>query len=373
VPDRSSHLLALNCGSSSIRYALYDAAAPHDEALRGKFEDGPTLDACRDVLAIVETTVGLGGIAAIGHRVVDGGSRFRTTQRVRPEVMDELHRTSPLAPAHLPAQIAVIERCADLLPAVPQFVCFDSAFHQHMPPEARYYPLPRQLRARGIERRGFHGLSYAYLMHALAAEGGAVAARGRVILAHLGHGASLAAVRDGTGIDTTMGLTPAGGIPMSNRSGDLDPGLVEYLTQTIGLSAQQFDTMVNTESGLLGISETSDDLRVLLDHESSDPRAAEAVTHFCYQVRKAIGAYAAALGGLDTLVFAGGIGEHAPTVRERICAELAFLGVQLDPAQNAADAPIISVVGAPVTVRVIPTDEERMIALDVARVLAAAG
>ena len=366
MPQRAAHLLALNCGSSSIRYAFYAATDPTHAIARGRFDCDAHHDATAALFTAIDVAIGGGMVSGIGHRVVDGGSCYRTSQPVCAEVMSELHRTSRFAPEHLPAQIAVIERCAERFPSVPQIVCFDSTFHAEMPPEARYYPLPRRLRAFGIERRGFHGLSYAYLMHALHQVAGATASHGRVILAHLGHGASLAAVRDGRGIDTTMGLTPAGGIPMSTRSGDLDPGLVEYLTQTVGMTAPAFDAMVNRESGLLGISETSDDMRVLLAAEASDPRAAEAVTNFCYQVKKVIGSYAAALGGLETLVFAGGIGERAPEVRARICEGLDFLGISLDAARNEANAPMISSEGSRATVRVIPTDEEQMIALEVA-------
>ena len=229
--------------------------------------------------------------------------------------------------------------------------------------------LPRRYETLGLRRYGFHGLSYAFLMEELARQAGAEAAQGRVILAHLGNGASLAAVRDGKPVDTSMGFTPAAGVPMSTRSGDLDPGLVWYLARTEKMSAKQFNEMVNFQSGLLGVSETSSDMRDLLQCEAQDVRAAEAVALFCYQVRKWIGAFAAPLGGLDTLVFAGGIGENAPIVRERTCAGLEFLGIDLEEKRNAANEDVISAAAGRVSVRVIPTNEELTIAGSVCRVL----
>jgi acetate kinase len=234
---------------------------------------------------------------------------------------------------------------------------------------ARLLPIPRRYEAQGVRRYGFHGLSYAFLMGELARLAGAEAAQGRVILAHLGSGASLAAVHYGKSVDTSMSLTPAAGVPMSTRSGDVDPGLVWYLSRTEHMSAKQFNEMVNFRSGLLGVSETSSDMRDLLDREAQDGRAADAVALFCYQVKKWIGAFAAALGGLDTLVFAGGIGEHAATVRARICDGLGFLGIELEERHNVAEAAVISTAASRVAVRVMHTDEEWMIATTVCRVL----
>jgi acetate kinase len=245
--------------------------------------------------------------------------------------------------------------------------CFDTAFHQTMPRVARLLPIPRRFDAKGVQRYGFHGLSYAYLMEELARLGDPAAKIGRVILAHLGNGASLAAVRDGKSIDTSMGFTPTAGLVMSTRSGDLDPGLAPYLARTEQMTTKQFYEMVNHESGLLGVSETSSDMRDLLDHETQDVRAAEAVALFCYQAKKWIGSFAAALGGLDTLVFAGGIGENAPPVRARICEGLNFLGIELNESRNADTAGVISTDASRVTVRVIRTDEELMIARSVLR------
>jgi acetate kinase len=263
----------------------------------------------------------------------------------------------------------LIEAFRQRHPKLPQVVCFDTAFHQTMPRLAKLLPLPRCFEAKGIQRYGFHGLSYAYLMEELARLGDSAAATGRVILAHLGNGASLAAVRDGKCMDTSMGFTPTGGLVMSTRSGDLDPGLAPFLARTEQMTTKQFYEMVNHKSGLLGVSETSSDMRELLDHETQDVRAAEAVAVFCYQAKKWIGAYAAALGGVDTLVFAGGIGENAPPVRARICEGLGFLGIELSESRNAEASGVISTDASRVTVRVIRTDEERMIAGSVCRLL----
>jgi acetate kinase len=284
-------------------------------------------------------------------------------------MVEELHRLSPFDPEHLPEEILLAEAFFRRFPDMPQVACFDTAFHDGLPRVARVLPIPRRYEAQGVRRYGFHGLSYAFLMGELARLAGAEAAQGRVILAHLGNGASLAAVRDGRSVDTSMSFTPTAGVPMSTRSGDLDPGLVWYLARTENMNAKQFNEMINFKSGLLGVSETSSDMRDLLGREAQDVRAAEAVALFCYQVKKWIGAFAAALGGLDTLVFAGGIGENAPTVRARICDGLGFLGVEIEEKQNAANEGVISTEDGRVAVRVIHTDEEWMIANTVCHVL----
>jgi acetate kinase len=284
-------------------------------------------------------------------------------------LLDELHRITPYDPEHLPLEIGLIEAFRQRHPRLPQVACFDTTFHRTMPRVARLLPIPRRYEAKGVQRSGFHGLSYAYLMEELARLGDLAAAKGRVILAHLGNGASLAAVRDGKSIDTSMGFTPTAGLVMGNRSGDLDPGLVSYLARTEQMSATQFQEMVNHASGLLGVSEISSDLRDLLARESEDVRAAEAVALFCYQAKKWIGSFAAALGGLDTLVFTGGIGENAPLIRERICGGLGFLGIELNQKRNAKNASLISPDAGRIKVRVIRTDEELMIARSATRVL----
>ena len=325
-------------------------------------------DCVDPLIAWLEQKITITDLVAIGHRVVHGGHRYSEPQRLTPEVMGELRWLSPYDPEHLPAEIELIETLGLRYPTLPQVACFDTAFHRDMPRVARLLPIPRRYDAAGVQRYGFHGLSYAYLMEELRR----IApheAQGRVILAHLGNGASMAAVRGGKGIDTSMGFTPTAGLPMSTRSGDLDPGLLSYLSRTEGMTVEQFHTMVNRQSGLLGVSETSSDLRDLLASESHDPRAAEAVALFCYQAKKWIGSFAAALGGLDTLVFSGGIGENSAVVRARICAGLGFLGVALDEAPNLAGATVISKEESGVTVRVIPTDEESEIARSVLQLL----
>jgi acetate kinase len=284
-------------------------------------------------------------------------------------MMEELHDLEPFDPEHLPEEILLAEAFHRRFPDLLQVACFDTAFHRDMPRVARILPIPRRYDRKGVQRYGFHGLSYSFLMEELERLAGPKAVRGRVILAHLGNGASLAAVQDGKPIDTSMGLTPTAGIPMSTRSGDLDPGITWFLARTEKMSAKKFNEMVNFQSGLLGVSETSSDMRDLLSREKEDSRAAEAVALFCYQVKKWIGAFTAVLGGLDTLIFTGGIGENAPAVRARICDGLEFLGIELEENQNAANAGVISAGDSRVAVRVIRTDEEVMIAKMVCRLL----
>jgi propionate kinase len=282
-----------------------------------------------------------------------------------------LRRLSPFDPEHLPSEIALVEALGERCKNLPQVACFDTAFHRDLPQLARILPLPRRYEAAGVRRYGFHGLSYEFQMEELIRVGDRAATNGRVILAHLGNGASMAAVRDGQCIDTSMGFTPTAGLVMGTRSGDLDPGLVSYLALTEEMNAPEFQKLVNHQSGMLGISETSSDMRTLLAAESHDSRAAEAVGLFCYQAKKWVGAYTAALGGLDTLVFAGGIGENCAPIRTRICDGLQFLGLMLDEKRNDENASLISAAGSRVTVRVIRTDEELVIARSAARVFQA--
>ena len=301
--------------------------------------------------------------------MVHGGPKYSEPALITKEMVEELRRLKPFDPEHLPEEIQLTEAFHRRFPDLPQVACFDTAFHHDLPRVAQLLPIPRRYEAQGVRRYGFHGLSYAFLMEELARLAGTEAAQGRVILAHLGNGESLAAVHHGKSVDTSMSFTPTAGVPMSTRSGDLDPGLVWYLAHTEHIGAKQFNEMVNFQSGLLGVSETSSDMRDLLEHEAGDVRAAEAITMFCYQVRKWIGAFAAALGGLDTLVFAGGIGENAPTVRAQICDGLGFLGIELEEKRNAACAGLISAATSRVPVRVIHTDEELIIARSVTRLL----
>ena len=391
-PGDAACVLAVNAGSSSIRFAFYDLTKPLLRGLRGKIEriglPGTTLTidgapgrraqsyaiyarnhqgAASALIDWLEETRLLSAVKAVGHRVVHG-MKHSEPERVTPKLLAELRRITPYDPEHLPREIGLIEAFRRRHPNLPQVACFDTAFHRSMPRVAKLLPIPRRYAAKGVERYGFHGLSYAYLMEELARLD-PQATKGRVILAHLGNGASMAAVRHGKSIDTSMGFTPTAGLVMSTRTGDLDPGLVYYLARTERLTAARFQRMVNHESGLLGVSGISSDLRDLLAREARDSRAAQAVALFCYQTRKWIGAFAAALGGVDTLVFAGGIGENAPIIRTRICDGLGFLGIELDQQRNARNAPLISRRAGRVKVRVIRTDEELMIARSVTRVL----
>jgi acetate kinase len=389
-----TRILTINGGSSSIKFALFEAGDSLRRILAGGIEriglpeatfrvkgsdqadnfsrpvSAPDHTAAVGALMDwIEERSGRDALAAVGHRVVDGGPKFSKPERITAKMVEDLRRLSPFDPDHLPEEILLTEAFHRRFPDLPQVACFDTAFHHDLPRVAQLLPIPRRYEAQGVRRYGFHGLSYAFLIEELARVAGAEAAQGRVILAHLGNGASLAAVRYGKSVDTSMSFTPTAGIPMSTRSGDLDPGLVWYLARTEKMSAKQFNEMVNFQSGLLGISETSSDMRDLLEHETQDVRAAEAVALFCYQVKKWIGAFAAALGGLETLVFAGGIGENAPAARARICDGLGFLGIELEEKRNAANEGVISAAGSRVAVRVIRTDEELMIAKTVCQVL----
>jgi acetate kinase len=388
------HILTINGGSSSIKFALFETGDPLKRILEGgieriglpdatfhvrgfgQLESFSRLIAAPDHTAAVNALMdwieqhsGREALTAVGHRVVHGGPKYIEPQRITTEMVEELRQLKPFDPEHLPEEIQLTEAFHRRFPDLPQVACFDTAFHHDLPRVARLLPIPRRYEAQGVRRYGFHGLSYAFLMEELARLAGTEAAQGRVILAHLGNGASLAAVHHGKSVDTSMSFTPTAGVPMSTRSGDLDPGLVWYLARTEQMSAKQFNEMVNFQSGLLGVSETSSDMHDLLECETQDVRAAEAVAMFCYQVKKWIGAFTAALGGLDTLVFAGGIGENAPTVRARICDGLGVLGIGLEEKRNTANEGVISTNASRVTVRVIHTDEEWMIARTVCLVL----
>lgn len=394
VKQTNACVLTINGGSSSIKFALFDADHTLQRILAGRLEriglpestfevkglnkadnftrsvTAPNHTAAVGVLMDwIEERFQRGELTAVGHRVVHGGPKYSEPQRITTEMVEELHQLRPFDPEHLPEEILLTEAFHRRFPGLVQVACFDTAFHHNLPRVAQLLPIPRRFEAQGVRRYGFHGLSYAFLLEELRRVAGSQAARGRVILAHLGNGASLAAVYKGKSIDTSMGLTPTGGVPMSTRSGDLDPGLVWYLERTEKVTAKKFNEMVNFQSGLLGISETSSDMQDLLKREAIDVRAAEAVSLFCYQVKKWIGAFAAALGGLDTLVFTGGIGENAPQVRARICDGLGFLGIEVEEKRNVANAAVISVETSRVTVRVMHTDEEWMIAKTVCRIL----
>jgi acetate kinase len=380
-------LLILNAGSSTLKFAVFNSEPALTRTFSGVVDRIGSSNASftlsnieskqteRAEISATDHVAGLehlleqlsktsraANFSAVGHRVVHGGPRHHKPERVDNAMLSDLRSISAFDPEHLPAEIALMEILAAEFPDMPQIACFDTAFHSAMPRVAKLLPIPRRYEAKGVRRYGFHGLSYGYLMTQ-------PRMNGRVILAHLGNGASLAAVRDGQPIDTSMAFTPAAGLPMSTRSGDLDPGLVQFFAQTEQMTAEQFHSMVNSQSGLLGVSETSSDMRELLAREPNNQRAADAVALFCYQTKKWIGAFAAALGGLDTLVFTGGIGENAPVIRARICDGLGFLGIELDQQRNTANAEQISGKGSRVSVRVIRTYEELIIAKSVCRFL----
>ena len=388
-----SYILTINGGSSTIKFAFYELAKLPKRLLYGKIDRIGMKDskltfndekikqkfilkievsdyqlASNFLVDWIEKQDAFSSVRAIGHRVVHGMNHAEP-ELITKELLDELRRIIPYDPEHLPAEIELIEAFRQRHPGLPQVACFDTAFHCTMPRKAKLLPIPRRFDAMGIRRYGFHGLSYAYLMEELARVAGTKAARGHVILAHLGNGASMAAVSEGISIDTSMGFTPAAGLTMGSRSGDLDPGVAWYMMQSEHLSPKQFNNLINHESGLLGISEISSDMHDLLAQETDDIRAAEAVMLFCYQAKKWIGAFVAALGGLDTLVFSGGIGENSPIIRTRICEGLDFLGIELEEKRNKRNAPVISTDNGKVAIRVIHTDEEWMIVKTVSQIL----
>ena len=378
-------ILTINCGSSTLKFDLFDAADGERSIARGVVdriggqgsaelisESGERKlrsiaaadhgEATLQAIRLLDSSGFFGALEAVGHRVVHGGVRFSGPVLLDAEAEVAIEEFAELAPLHNGPAVAAIRAVREALgPGMSQVAAFDTAFHSRMPRVARLYALPRHLAEEGVVRYGFHGLSYEYVMEELHRVDPGVA-DGRVVVAHLGNGASMAAVRDGAGVDTTMGFSPTGGLVMGTRSGDLDPSVPLFLLEEWGLTPTQVSDLVNKQAGLLGVSGTSADMRDLLELGASDPHAAEAVALFCYQARRFLGALAAALGGLDALIFTGGIGEHSSTVRERICEGLGFLGIRLDPDRNAQHAPVISHDGDPVTVRVIPTDENLMVA-----------
>ena len=395
VPGGRLRILTINAGSSSLKAALYDmdrtervTLACHVERIGQSGSQMRIVDGGR--VTLLDRTADLDSHesaaraflewlqhqqaevepSAVGHRLVHGGSTHRAPHILTPDVMDDLQELVPLDPDHLPQALAVIRVATEAYPAIPQVACFDTSFHRSMSRVAQMYPLPPRFGDAGVIRYGFHGLSCEFIVQALRAID-AREGEGRIIIAHLGNGASLTAVREGVSVDTTMGFTPTGGIMMGTRSGDLDPGVLLHLLEAQGMQGTALNRLVNHEAGLLGVSGLSGDMRDLLGKESSDPRAADAVTLFCYLARKSVGALVAALGGVDTLIFTAGIGEHSAPIRERICEGLEFLGFELDAERNARHAPIVSRDGSRVVVRVMKTDEDLMIARHVRHLLSA--
>jgi acetate kinase len=389
-----AYAVVLNAGSSSLKFCVYQRPGPEawQLAARGQVEgigtsprftvkDGNGALAAderlgaetRDVPAALDVLAdwlrarwGGARVLGVGHRVVHGGARYTGPTIVTPVVLDELRQLVPLAPLHQPHNLAAIDAAAARLPGVPQVACFDTSFHRGQPAVAELVPLPAGIRLGGVQRYGFHGLSYEYIASVLPQVAPEIA-HGRVIVAHLGSGASLCALRDGRSMDSTLGFTALDGLCMGTRPGALDPGVVLYLFQVLGLSAKEVETLLYKQSGLVGISGISNDMRVLL--ASDAPAARLAVDYFVYRAAKEIGALAAALGGIDALVFTAGIGENSPEIRRRIAEASAWLGVEIDADANTRGSTRISSASSRVSAWVVPTNEELMIARHTASLL----
>ena len=386
MPSKKNNIVTVNGGSSSIKFAVFEHEALLTPVVSGSIEnialpnaiiryiDASTstytinqieaadfTEAAGYIINWLELRVGFDSVKAIGHRLVHG-MQHTEPLRITNALLQELKQLIPYDPEHLPEEIQLVELFAKQHPELLQVACFDTAFHNSMPVVAKLLPIPRSYFNKGIQRYGFHGLSYAYLMQELNRIRGWENTRGKIVLAHLGNGASLAAVRNGKSIDTSMGFTPTGGLVMGTRTGELDPGVLLYLMRTEHLTEEQLNHLVNYQSGLLGISAISPDMRELIKYKNTDTHAAEAFDVFCYQTKKNIGAYAAALEGLDILVFSGGIGEHSPEVRSQVCDGLEFLGIELCEIKNMNNELIISAKTSKVSVYVIKTNEELMIA-----------
>lgn len=379
-------IFTINGGSSSIKFSLYKMNEPLQKILFGEIENigtakaklifTNTADQQKNSLSIdvkdhnhaanhlidwLEKQEDFTSVKAIGHRIVHGMAHTEP-ELITDELLNELKKISAFDPEHLPEEIKLIEIFKKRYSKIKQVACFDTSFHTPMPLVAKLLSIPRRYYEKGIRRYGFHGLSYTYLMEELKRLTDEKTASSKIILAHLGSGASLAAVKNGESLDTSMGFTPTSGLPMSTRTGDLDPGVAWYLMKEENLSPKEFNHLINQESGLLGISETSGDMRELMNVEDTDCRATEAIDLFCYQTKKWIGSFTAVLEGLDLLVFSGGIGEHCPEVRSKICDGLEFLGIELDEINNMNNRTIISTEKSKVKVFVIQTNEELMIA-----------
>lgn len=386
-------ILILNVGSATLKFAVYRAGISCQRVLSGHFDrighpegwfrlfnENETLKeetplhvadfraALKNLLERLPATLNREPLAAIGHRVVHGGRDFREATRITPEVVTKLAGLQSLAPNHLPAAREVIQAALELFPQLPQVACFDTSFHATIPPVAQRYALPRIWHELGIQRYGFHGLSYQFIVDELARLDPTTLNQ-RIIIAHLGHGASLCAVLHGQSVDTTMGFTPLSGLVMGTRCGDIDPEIPLYLTSEKGIPLSEVRELLNRQSGLLGMSEISSDVRDLLAVEQTHPQVAEALEVFCYSIRKGIAALTAATQGLDTLVFTAGIGTHSATIRERIVQGLTYLGIRIDPAANARHDAIISTSNSAVTVRVMNTNEELAMARQITQLL----
>ncbi len=400
----ASTLLTLNAGSSSLKFAVFSTEAPSNDTSSAERQpkrivagdvsrighSGATLRISKAGEAKVETACDapdqaralevvlekldalapLSRVVAVGHRIVHGGRDNDGARLVTKELLEELNDLSSLDPNHMPSELALVRAMQKKLADIPHVACFDTAFHRTMPRVARLVSIDRKYEEEGIERYGFHGLSYAFVVSELERVAGREAAQGRLVVAHLGSGSSLAAIHHGRSVDTTMGFTPTSGVMMGTRSGDLDPGILLYLLRKHGLDSKALDELVNARSGLLGVSGTSSDVRDLLEREATDERAKEALALFCYQVKKSIGALATVLGGIDTLVFTGGIGENSPEIRARIADGLEHLGITLDETSNEKNSAVISQHRSSKTVRIVQTDEEVILARQTAQIVA---
>ena len=388
--------LTLNGGSSTVKFAVFEVGENPVRTLAGEIAGIGTSEtalaathlpdgeeyrttirapdhgqAARRLMSWLGQRSEPEGFEAIGHRVVHGGLTLQEHQEISPDVLEQLRRAQPLDLAHLPREIALIEASAERFPTAVQFACLDTAFHQALPRVAQILPLPRRYFDAGVRRLGFHGLSYSYLTRELSRVA-SVAANRRVVLAHLGSGASMTALSNGVPVDTTMAFTPSSGLVMATRPGDLDPGLLVHVMRAEGLTPEQADDFLSHQCGLLGVSGLTADVRELIGRRAFDVNANDAIELFCYQAKKWIGAFTAVLGGLDTLVFSGGIGERSAEIRSGICSGLEYLGLRLNPSINArcsSTAGVISTVDSQVVVRVLPTDEELMIARIVCELL----
>ncbi|HUC78978.1 MAG TPA: acetate/propionate family kinase [Candidatus Saccharimonadales bacterium] len=382
-------ILTINPGSTSIKIAIYEwkeMPAPFLEAIINNIgtTEASLSISCKDptynqvhpievknhdtaAKILVDKLKQLGfsqNIKVIGHRIVHGGPKYFKPSLIDNQVLEDMSNLLLLDPIHIPMELELIKSFQDLFPNVLQVASFDTSFHHHLPTVAQTLALPRHYESIGLRRYGFHGLSCSYIMTALKNLVGEERANGRIIIAHLGGGVSLTAIRDGKSVDTTMGLTPNSGVPMATRSGDIDSGLPLLLSQLDKIDFEEFNDLVNFQSGLLGVSETTADMKQLVENQNNDPRAKQAVDFFCYQIKKAIGSLSATLDGIDILVFTGGIGENSAIIRDKICTNLTFLGIQLDHSNNRSNQRVISDVSSHTQVRVIHTIESSIIAKD---------
>lgn len=385
-----SHILTINGGSSSVKFAVFTTHT-HERVLDGKIDhigmEGTSIsvrsknsettstelidtkDPSISLTEILKANIDLQSLIAVGHRVVHGGNAYQMPIRITEDVLSDLESFAMFAPRHLPAEITLIRSFMKLLPAVPHIACFDTSFFKDLPRLAKLLPIPKRYEEKGVRRYGFHGLSYEYLMQELKETLKVNVAEKKIILAHLGAGASLAAVPHEKPVETTMGFTPNSGTPMATRTGDIDPGFYEYCVHGEGMTPEAFGHMVNYESGYLGVSGSTADMETLIQKAPHDAHAEEAVAFFCHHIKKHIGALTATMNGLDIIVFSGGMGEHAPEIRRRICEGLSFLGIEVDHVANSTNEICISAGESQVILYVIPTNEELTIARQVSNML----